>query len=89
MAVDSILSDFFLYGIGRYIVDFYCPSKELVIELDGSQHYTVDGKEYDEIREEFMKILGIKALRFSNLKIRENIELVVERIKSELLKESF
>lgn len=36
-----------------------------------------------------MKILGIKTLRFSNLEIRENIELVVERIKSELLKESF
>ena len=31
------------YGIGRYIVDFYCPKLRLVIELDGDQHYTKEG----------------------------------------------
>ena len=36
------------YVVGSYIADFYCPAAMLVIEIDGSQHYTAQGKEYDE-----------------------------------------
>ena len=54
------------YGIGNYIADFYCPYLKLIIELDGSQHFTEEGLEYDKIREDFMKNLGIKTLRFNN-----------------------
>ena len=70
------------FGIGRYIVDFYCPSKKLVIEIDGSQHYTEEGKEYDKIRAEYMKELGITTLRFSNIEINDNVEKVIEKIKN-------
>ena len=69
------------YGIYRYIVDFYCPKKKLVIEVDGSQHYTKEGLKYDKIREEYMESLGIKTIRFRNKEILEDIELVESRIK--------
>ena len=69
------------YGIGYYIADFYSPSIKLVIELDGSGHFTPEGLEYDKIREKFMKSLGIKTLRFNNNDVLTNIEGVLEEIK--------
>lgn len=65
------------YGIDHYIADFYCPELKLVIEIDGSQHYTEEGTEYDKIREEFMASLGIKTVRFSNYEVMSNIEGVI------------
>ena len=55
--------------IGRFIVDFYCASAKLVIELDGSQHYDPQGLAYDSARSEFLKALGLEVLRFSNREI--------------------
>ena len=52
--------------IGRFIVDFYCASAKLVIELDGSQHYEPQGMAYDSERSAFLTALGLEALRFSN-----------------------
>jgi very-short-patch-repair endonuclease len=52
--------------IGDYIVDFYCPKGNLVIELDGGQHYHNKGKAKDKRRDDFMKELGLKVLRFSD-----------------------
>jgi very-short-patch-repair endonuclease len=72
------------YGIGSYIADFYCPSLKLVIELDGSQHFTEEGLEYDKIREDFMKSLGIKTLRFNNNDVWNNIEGILEEIMNNL-----
>ena len=66
--------------IGNYIADFYCPKLKLVIEVDGSQHYTEEGINKDKIREELMDKLGIKTLRFSNNEVLENIEGVIEQI---------
>jgi len=70
------------YGIGNYIADFYCPYLKLIIELDGSQHFTEEGLEYDKIREDFMKNFGIKTLRFNNDDVINNIDGVLERIMS-------
>ena len=67
--------------IDEYIVDFYCKEKNLVIEIDGSQH--LEAKEYDIERENYMKPLGIKTLRFWNNEIDINIENVLMKIKSE------
>ena len=69
------------YWIGNYNADFYCPSIKLVIELDGSQHFTPEGLEYDKKRENFMKSLEIKTLRFNNNDVLTNIEGVLEEIK--------
>ncbi|MDO9463465.1 MAG: endonuclease domain-containing protein [Deltaproteobacteria bacterium] len=71
--------------IGRYIVDFYCPKAHLVIELDGSQHYSEIGKEKDSIRDDVLTKMGIKVLRFSDREIFENIDGLMEGIWSHLL----
>ena len=60
--------------IENYIVDFYCHSAKLVIELDGSQHYTDDGELSDAKRTETLNKYGLHVLRFSNLDIEKNFE---------------
>lgn len=70
------------YSIGEYIADFYCLEKKVVIELDGSQH--LENKEYDTIRENYMKSLGITTLRFWNADIKNNINGVIMKIQEYL-----
>ncbi|MGN1403743.1 MAG: endonuclease domain-containing protein [Ruminococcus sp.] len=65
----------------RYIVDFYCSAARLVIELDGSQHYTEDGEEYDEIRTEILEQYQLEVLRFSNGEVDRNFEGVCRTIE--------
>ena len=60
--------------IDFYIVDFYCAAARLVIELDGSQHYTAEGAEYDRIRTEIIEKYHLKVLRFSNTDVDRNFE---------------
>ena len=53
-------------NIGNYIVDFYCPAAKLIIELDGSQHYSDMGKKEDKIKDGYLKqirVYGLKILR--------------------------
>ncbi|MBS3905917.1 MAG: endonuclease domain-containing protein [Syntrophaceae bacterium] len=66
--------------IGKYIVDFYCPKADLVIELDGGQHYSETGKAKDGARDDALREMGIKVLRFSDRDVFENIDGVMERI---------
>src|SRR5256885_12641504 len=49
---------------GPYILDFYCPSKHLAVELDGGQHFEPAGQEYDVRRTAFLARRGITVLRF-------------------------
>ena len=60
--------------IDNFIADFYCHKARLVIELDGSQHYTPEGKSYDEARTEILERYGLQVLRFSNRDIDEKFE---------------
>ena len=70
------------FGIGPYILDFYCPSLHLCIELDGAQHYTIQGGENDLQREEWLlQEHGIRTLRFENKDIFINHEGVIEHIR--------
>ena len=66
--------------IGKYIVDFYCASAKIVIELDGSQHYTDDSIVKDEERDNYLKTFGIKVLRYSNYEFNKNFKAVCEDI---------
>ena len=75
-------------SIGKYIADFYCSELRLVIELDGSQHYEENSLEYDNIREEFMKSLDIKTIRFRNLDVFKSLDEVMERVYDEVRKSS-
>jgi len=68
--------------IGGYIVDFYCPKANLVIELDGGQHYSETGQEKDRTRDNVLREMGIKVLRFSDRDVFENIGGVMEGIWS-------
>jgi len=70
--------------IGKYIVDFYCSKANLVIELDGGQHYSKTGREEDKTRDNFLGEMGIKVLRFSDRDVFENIGGVMEKIWSNL-----
>ena len=66
--------------VGKYIVDFYCASKKIVIELDGSQHYEEKGMRADKERDAFLNSLGLKVLRYSNFDINKNFDAVCQDI---------
>lgn len=68
------------HGIGYYIVDFYCPTLKLVIELDGGYHYQPEQLAYDQIRTEYLNRLGIQVLRYDNNQVFIEIDAVVEDI---------
>jgi very-short-patch-repair endonuclease len=70
------------HSIGGYVVDFYCPEKKLVIEIDGSQH--IENKEYDNQRTIYLNALNIKVLRFWNNEINDSIDSVINKIIKEL-----
>ena len=70
--------------IGNYIVDFCISSAKLVIELDGSQHYDPDSKEYDKQRDDFLRSQGYTVLRFLNRDVNYNFEGVCLQIKKHL-----
>ncbi len=72
------------HSIGNYIVDFYCPSEKLVIELDGAGHFTTSGYERDEERTKYLNSVGIRVLRFENDEVFRATEAVLERIKQEI-----
>ena len=75
--------------IGNYIVDFYCRRANLVIEIDGSQHYTNQGKAHDEARTEILERYGIYVLRFSNKDVNDNFEGVcymIDKVINERIK---
>ena len=73
------------FSIDYYIADFYCPESKLVIEIDGSQHNRKYEKDYDQVRTELMENLNIRVIRFSNDKVMNNFQEVIDQIKIELL----
>lgn len=66
--------------IDNYIVDFYCHQARLIIELDGSQHYSDEGLQKDKIRAECFKKRGLKVVRIPNNEINNNFDGVCEYI---------
>ncbi len=66
--------------IGHYIVDFACIEEGIVIELDGSQHCQDKGREYDIVRDDYLKSLGFRVMRFSNYDVLTNLDGVLSTI---------
>ena len=66
--------------IGSYVVDFYAPAAQLVIEVDGSQHMEAKGQAYDETRTEFLASRGIRVLRFDNRQVLAEMRAVLEEV---------
>ncbi|HBH45957.1 MAG: hypothetical protein A2445_00740 [Candidatus Jacksonbacteria bacterium RIFOXYC2_FULL_44_29] len=71
--------------IDRYIVDFYCHSLGLVIEIDGATSHDYKFED-DNIRQKKLESLGMKVLRFSDSDVRYNLDGVVSVIKVEILR---
>ena len=72
--------------IGKYILDFYCASCCLAVELDGGQHYEVEARQYDDNRTERLEKQGIHVLRFTNVEIKRNFTGVCMAIEKEVLR---
>ena len=72
------------YSILGYILDFYCISAKLAIEVDGDSHYAVDAQVYDASRTENLQKVEIRVLRFTNLDVNTNLEGVLMIISKHL-----
>ena len=70
------------HPISRFIVDFYCHEKLLVIEVDGGIHEEAKVKERDEGREEELENLGLTVIRFTNEEVLNNMNSVLEKLKT-------
>jgi len=68
------------HSVDRYILDFYCPSERLAIELDGEVHFHEKAIEYDRERTIFMEQCGIKVIRFENQVVFNAPSKIKERI---------
>jgi very-short-patch-repair endonuclease len=65
------------HRIGPYIVDFLCPARKLIIEVDGGQH---NGSDYDRARDAWLQGQGYEVLRFWNRDVLVNSDGVSRRI---------
>jgi len=72
------------YGVGKYVIDFYCVKKKLAMESDGEVHENIDSRKYDKERDDYIKNFGINILRIKNEDIEKDLEGVVELILNEL-----
>ncbi len=70
--------------IGSFIVDFYCHEAKLIIELDGSQHYTEEALEYDRERTNILSGYGLNVMRYTNFEIEHNFDKVCKVIAIEV-----
>jgi very-short-patch-repair endonuclease len=74
------------HPIGRYVLDFYCASAGLAIEVDGGQHAEGSQREIDRRRDQWLSANGIRMLRFWNNEVLSNLQGVLQTIVMELEK---
>ena len=77
------------HPFGGFILDFYCHSKQLSVELDGGYHFTEAQRQSDAARTEYIKSLGVRELRFLNEEVLHHIEEVLVKILAACAEESF
>jgi very-short-patch-repair endonuclease len=65
---------------GSYILDFYCATLKLVIEVDGAQHFTEHGLEYDAERTATLEGAGLNIVRFTNTEVMRHLPSILERL---------
>jgi len=69
------------YGVGNYIVDFYCPKLKVAIEVDGSTHNEARVFEKDLVKQEYLEKLGILVKRYNSNDIFNNLDNILQDIK--------
>jgi very-short-patch-repair endonuclease len=70
------------HSIENYIVDFYCASEQLIVELDGAVHLGFAQQNYDHERNLKLEALGFTVLRFENKLVFEDLDAVLATIKN-------
>ncbi|WLA44541.1 endonuclease domain-containing protein [Bradyrhizobium elkanii] len=70
--------------IGPYVVDFFCPAKRLVVELDGGHHNEDETAKHDRERQHWLEKEGYRVIRFWNSEIAADLNAVLERIYVEI-----
>jgi very-short-patch-repair endonuclease len=68
------------HPVGPFILDFWCPSVKLVVELDGGVHR--DQQDYDDARTKQLESYGYRVIRFTNEQVLTDLPSVLERIRS-------
>ncbi|MFD0861764.1 endonuclease domain-containing protein [Sungkyunkwania multivorans] len=71
------------HSIGNYIVDFFCSSENLIVELDGQGHFNAFVEERDDKRTIDLIALGYRVIRFENKQVFDQLDMVLEAIKEE------
>jgi very-short-patch-repair endonuclease len=72
------------HGIGPYVVDFYCPERKFVIEVDGESHGEEEQVAHDDKRTAFLETLGIRIVRYTNHEVMKNIEGVLADVMAQV-----
>jgi len=72
------------YPVGKYVADFVCLEKKLIVELDGWQHGIGEGLKHDEERTRFLESEGYEVLRFWNNDVNGNLDGVLLKIEERL-----
>ena len=70
--------------LGRFIADFYCASRKLIVEIDGDSHFTAAGQQYDAARTAALNNKGLKIVRFTNEDVLQRFEAVCLEIAAAL-----
>jgi very-short-patch-repair endonuclease len=70
------------HGIGPYIVDFYCPDRSLIIEVDGDVHAEEYRIKKDRQRAAYLHALGLQVIRYTNDDILTNLDGVLEDLET-------
>jgi very-short-patch-repair endonuclease len=73
------------HSLENYIVDFYCSSEKLIIELDGDPHGDYSHIQKDTVRDNYFNTLGYKVIRFENRFVFQDPELVLETIRGSFI----
>ena len=68
--------------IGPFIVDFFCPEHQLVVEIDGDQHGHPAGERRDRDRDAWLRERGYRVVRFWNRDVMTNLDGVCEAIRA-------
>jgi very-short-patch-repair endonuclease len=72
--------------VGRYIVDFFAPAARLVVELDGGQHFDAGGMARDNVRDAYLRGVGLAVMRFDDREALQETDAVVEAIWREIVR---
>ena len=76
------------HQIGKYVADFYCRDAQLVIECDGSARNSNEQWHHDRNRDAYMELQGVRVLRFSNERVLNDTDSVIEEIASRLINQA-